>query len=87
MGDSVATKEMIKEKPDVVLFPVWAVRGEEARLDEFLELASTALCIPMHYHTHTDGLPNFYIDEKEVEKLLPGNIELMILARNEVHEI
>ncbi len=82
MGDSVATQEMIKEKPDVVLFPIWAVRGEEARPEEFLELASTAICIPMHYHTNTYGLPNFFIEEKELEKLLSGNIEMMIFQRN-----
>jgi len=87
MGDSVATEEMIKEEPDVVLFPVWAVRGEQAKLDELLELASTAQCIPMHYHTNTYGLPNFYIDEKELEKLLPGNLEMTIIKRNEFFEI
>jgi L-ascorbate metabolism protein UlaG (beta-lactamase superfamily) len=87
MGDSVATEEMIKEKPDVILFPVWAVRGGEAKLDEFLELASSALCIPMHYHTNTYGLPNFYIDENELEKLVPGNVNMRIVTRNKVLEI
>lgn len=87
MGDSVATEEMIKEEPDVVLFPVWAVRGEEAKPEEFLRLASTALCIPMHYHTNVEGLPNFYVDEEELEKLKPGNIEMRIVNRNEVFEI
>jgi L-ascorbate metabolism protein UlaG (beta-lactamase superfamily) len=84
MGDSVATEEMIREKPDVVLFPVWVVRGEEAKPEEFLKFASNALCIPMHYHTNTYGLPNFYISENEVEELVPGNIKMRIVKRNVV---
>lgn len=87
MGDSVATEEMIEERPDVVLFPVWAVRGEEAKPEEFRKLAKTTLCIPMHYHTNTYGLPNFYIKEEELEKLLSGNIEMRIVKRNEIFGI
>jgi len=84
MGDSVATEEMAEEKPDVVLFPVWAVRGEEAKPEEFLRLAKTSLCIPMHYHTNIDGLPNFYIHGNELENLVPDNIEMRIVKRNKI---
>lgn len=87
MGDSVATEEMIEEKPDVVLFPVWAVRGEEAKPEEFLELARNAMCIPMHYHTNTYGLPNFFINENELIHLLPGNAKMRIVKRNDAIEI
>jgi L-ascorbate metabolism protein UlaG (beta-lactamase superfamily) len=87
MGDSLSTKEMIKERPDVVLFPVWAVKGEEANLNDFLELAGNGLCIPMHYHSNKESLPNFYIDEKELDGLLPGNIDMKILDKNTVFEI
>ncbi|UCG69754.1 MAG: MBL fold metallo-hydrolase [Thermoplasmata archaeon] len=82
MGDSVATDEMIKEKPDVILFPVWAVKGEEAKLKEFLELAKESLCIPMHYHTSQDALPNFYIESEELFRLLPKNIRIEVIERN-----
>ena len=38
MGDSVATGQMIDEGPDVILFPIWAVKGEGAKMEEFLDL-------------------------------------------------
>jgi L-ascorbate metabolism protein UlaG (beta-lactamase superfamily) len=81
MGDSIATKEMISKEPDVVLFPVWAVMGEEAKLDDFLELAQNKLCIPMHYHTSNEALPNFYVDLNEVKALLSG-IDLKVIEKN-----
>lgn len=84
MGDSVATKEMIKEKPDVLFFPIWAVRGEEAELDDFLELAKNRLCIPMHYHQSQNALPNFYVDIREIKELL-NNINMEILDKNKIY--
>lgn len=87
MGDSVATNEMIKEKPDVVLFPVWAVRGEEAKLEEFLELAMVSQCIPMHYHTSQEALPNFYIPPQNIQELLPSNMNVKILEKDRPYKI
>ncbi|MEE9151041.1 MAG: MBL fold metallo-hydrolase [Thermoplasmata archaeon] len=87
MGDSVATDEMIKVRPDVILFPVWAVRGEEARLNDFLELAKGELCIPMHYHTSSDALPNFYLESEELLGLLPKNVNTKILDRNRTYRV
>ena len=83
MGDSVATDEMIKETPDVVLFPIWAIKGEEADLDTFLQLAKDALCIPMHYHTSEKGFSNFYIQKDKIESLLPETIDMKIMNRGE----
>lgn len=85
MGDSVATPEMIMEKPDIILFPIWAVKGEEAKLEEFLELARERLCIPMHYHTSKDSLPNFYATIEEIKEILPKNINLKILIKNKIY--
>lgn len=82
MGDSHANSEMIKESPDIILFPIWAVKGEEAKLNEFLTLAKDALCIPMHYHESPGALPNFYVDMNEVEELLE-NVNMKILKRGE----
>jgi L-ascorbate metabolism protein UlaG (beta-lactamase superfamily) len=86
MGDSVATPEMISEDPDVILFPIWAILGEEAKLDDFLTLAQSSLCIPMHYHTTSSALPNFFVDLKKVRELIP-NVDLKILNRNETFKI
>lgn len=86
MGDSVATKEMIKEKPNVVLFPVWAVKGEEARLEDFLALAEGKLCIPMHYQAIPNALPNFYVDIKEIMGLLQ-HVNVKILEKNRTYHI
>jgi L-ascorbate metabolism protein UlaG (beta-lactamase superfamily) len=86
MGDSVATSEMITEKPDVILFPVWAVKGKEAKLEEFIELSKDSLCMPMHYHTNPDGLPNFYADIQEIQGLLK-EVNLKILKKNKMCEI
>lgn len=83
MGDSTATREMIKIEPDVILFPVWAVYGEEAKRREFLELGKKSLCIPIHYHSEPEALTNFYIPQKSLLKLLPKEINLKILKRNE----
>jgi L-ascorbate metabolism protein UlaG (beta-lactamase superfamily) len=82
MGDSVATSQMIAESPDVVLFPILAVYGEEAKLDDFLTLAEDSLCIPMHFHTSSSSLPNFYVDFKKIEELLQ-NVNMKVLKRNE----
>ncbi|UCE36813.1 MAG: MBL fold metallo-hydrolase [Thermoplasmata archaeon] len=78
MGDSVATKEMIMEKPNVVLFPMWAVLGEEAKKKEFLELGTGCKCIPMHYHRDPDALPNFYISSEDYQDLLQMKIDMML---------
>ncbi len=86
MGDSPATSEMISESPDIILFPIWAVKGEEAELDDFLKLAQDSLCIPMHYHTSSEALCNFYADLKEIKELLP-DVNLKILIRNEPFQI
>lgn len=85
MGDSIATKEMIKERSDVVLFPIWGVKGEEANLEDFLELAKGKICIPMHYHTIPNALPNFYIDMKEIMELLPL-VNIKILEKNRTYQ-
>jgi L-ascorbate metabolism protein UlaG (beta-lactamase superfamily) len=86
MGDSPATSDMINENPDIILFPIWAVLGEEAKLDNFLILAQGSLCIPMHYHTISSALPNFLVDLKEVRELIL-NVNLKILKRNEIFKI
>jgi L-ascorbate metabolism protein UlaG (beta-lactamase superfamily) len=86
MGDAVATEEMINEGPDIVLFPIWAVKGEEAKLEEFLVLAEDRLCIPMHFHTSDEALPNFYADMNEIMALLPG-INLKILEKNRYYTL
>ena len=83
MGDSPATSEMISESPDIILFPIWAVKGEEAELDDFLKLATDSLCIPMHYHTTSSALPNFYVNLKEINELIP-DVNMKIPKRNEV---
>lgn len=82
MGDSIATQRMIKEKPDIIIFPVWAVEGEEADLDSFIKLADEGMCIPIHYHNNPDALPNFFIKSDKLRELLPENINLNILERN-----
>jgi L-ascorbate metabolism protein UlaG (beta-lactamase superfamily) len=87
MGDSVATNEMIAEKPDVVLFPVWAVRGEEAKPKAFLELAKGSISIPMHYHRNPDALPNFYVSSQDFQDLLKMNVDVEILERNRPYQI
>ena len=87
MGDSVATREMIEEKPDVVLFPVWAVKGVEAKLEEFLDLAKSSLCIPMHYHTTPDGFPPCYNDPLKFKELLGKNVNMKILEKNKPYQI
>ena len=81
MGDSVANSEMIDTKPDVILFPVWAVRGEEADLDMFIKFPDEALYLPMHYHTSKKGLANFYVQEEELKKLLPESKNIRIMQR------
>ena len=85
MGDSVATIEMIAEKPDVILFPVWAVRGEEARLEAFLNLVKESRCIPMHYHHNPNALPNFYVSPEDFQYLLKMNVDIEILERNKTY--
>ncbi len=87
MGDSVATDEMIYEKPDVVLFPVWAVKGGEANLKKFKELARESRCIPMHYHRNPDALPNFYISSEDFQDLSNMNVNMEILERNKPYQI
>lgn len=87
MGDSVATTEMVREKPSVVFFPVWAIRNEEGALDDFLSLAKESICIPMHYHTNRSALPNFYADVQEIRRLLPEDVNLRILERNREYKI
>ncbi|MCK5347014.1 MAG: MBL fold metallo-hydrolase, partial [Candidatus Heimdallarchaeota archaeon] len=62
MGDSIALERMIEEKPDIILFPIWAVEGDEADMDTFLKLAGESICIPMHFHSNPDSLPNFFIE-------------------------
>ena len=86
MGDSIATSQMINEHPDVILFPIWAVYGEEAKLDEFLNLAQDSLCIPMHYHTSSSALPNFFTDLKVIKELIP-DVNMKIPCRNETFKI
>lgn len=87
MGDSTATKIMIEEKPDVVLFPVWAIIGEEAKLDDFLQLAKGALCIPMHFHKSTKALPNFYTKHKDIRKTVSNKINLTFIKKNKIYRI
>ena len=87
MGDSVATNEMIAEEPDVVLFPVWAVKGGEAKPKAFLELAKGSRCIPMHYHRNPDALPNFYVSPEDFQDLLRTNVDMKILERNKLYQI
>jgi L-ascorbate metabolism protein UlaG (beta-lactamase superfamily) len=87
MGDSVATTEMIAEKPDIVLFPVWAVKGEEAKPKAFLELAKGRRCIPMHYHRNPDALPNFYVSPEDFQDLLKMNVDMELLERNKPYQI
>lgn len=87
MGDSVATTEMIGEKPDIVLFPVWAVKGGEAKPKTFLELAKGSRCIPMHYHRNPDALPNFYVSSEDFQDLLRTNEDMEILERNKPYQI
>jgi L-ascorbate metabolism protein UlaG (beta-lactamase superfamily) len=82
MGDSPATTGMIAENPDIVLFPIWAVKGEEAKLDDFFTLAKDTLCIPMHYHESSEALPNFYVDMEMIKDLL-SDVDLRILKRGE----
>ncbi len=86
MGDSVATKEMIGERPDLILFPIWAVKGKEADIESFLQLSSDSIYIPMHFHKNPDSLPNFYIESIELQELLPRNINLNILEKNVTFE-
>jgi L-ascorbate metabolism protein UlaG (beta-lactamase superfamily) len=86
MGDSTATSQMIDEHPDVILFPIWAISGVEAKLDDFLTLAEDPLCIPMHYHTTSSALPNFYVDLKKIKELIP-EVNMKILKRNETFKI
>ena len=86
MGDSNATKEMKKENPDVILFPIWAVKGEEAKQEEFFELAENSLCIPMHYHQSPDALPNFYVDIGEIKRSL-RDLKVKILEKNKVYNL
>jgi L-ascorbate metabolism protein UlaG (beta-lactamase superfamily) len=87
MGDSVANNEMISEEPDIVLFPVWAVRGEEAEPRAFLELATGSKCIPMHYHHNPDALPNFYVSHEDFQDLLNMDVDIEILERNKSYQI
>ncbi len=87
MGDSVATNEMIAEQPDIVLFPVWAVKGEEAKPKDFLELAKGSRCIPMHYHRNPDALPNFYVSPEDFQDLLKMNVDVEIFERNRPYQI
>jgi L-ascorbate metabolism protein UlaG (beta-lactamase superfamily) len=82
MGDSPASTDMINEHPDIILFPIWAISGKEAKLDDFLILAQGSLCIPIHYHTISSALPNFYVDLKKIKELIP-NVNIKILNRNE----
>ena len=86
MGDSVATKDMIEQKSNVILFPVWSVKGEEARTEDFLALAEGKLCIPMHYQTTPNALPNFYVDIKEIMELLP-QVNIKVLEKNRTYHI
>jgi L-ascorbate metabolism protein UlaG (beta-lactamase superfamily) len=87
MGDSTATTPMIEEKPDVVLFPVWAIIGEEAKLDDFLQLAKGALCIPMHFHTSKKALPNFYAKHKDIRNTVSNKINLKFIKKNKIYKI
>jgi L-ascorbate metabolism protein UlaG (beta-lactamase superfamily) len=87
MGDSVATNEMIAEQPDIVLFPVWVVKGEEAKPKDFLELAKGSRCIPMHYHRNPDALPNFYVSPEDFQNLLKMNVDMEILERNKPYQL
>jgi L-ascorbate metabolism protein UlaG (beta-lactamase superfamily) len=87
MGDSVANKEMIAEEPDIVLFPIWAVKGEEANPEAFLELAKGKRCIPMHYHHNPDALPNFYVTLEDFQDLLKMDVHIEILERNKSYQI
>lgn len=87
MGDSLATSEMINEKPEVVLFPVWAVKGEGSNLEEFLVLAKESLCIPMHYHKTPEGFSQFYADPQKIKELLGPNVNMMILEKNKPYQV
>lgn len=86
MGDSIATNDMVKESPNIILFPVWAVRGEEANLEKFIELAKEKICIPMHYHSSINALPNFFIEPDEIGRLLPRNMNLNPLEKNRTYQ-
>ncbi len=81
MGDSIAMGRMIEEKPDIIIFPIWAVEGEEADLNNFLKLAGESICIPMHYHSNPDSLPNFFI-EPDLLYDISQKINLKVLKRN-----
>ena len=85
MGDSTATDDMIKEEPDIVLFPVWAVKGEEAKLEEFLGLAKESLCIPMHYYNSPDALPQFSVDPQDIQQLFSNKVNMKILEKNRIY--
>jgi L-ascorbate metabolism protein UlaG (beta-lactamase superfamily) len=87
MGDSVATNEMISEEPDITLFPVWAVKGEEAKPKDFLELAKRGINIPMHYHGNPDALSNFYVPPEDFQELLNMNVDMEVLERNKPYQI
>lgn len=87
MGDSVATNEMIAEEPDVILSPIWAVRGEEANPKAFLKLVKGNRCIPMHYHHNPDALPNFYVPPEDFQDLLKMDVHLEILERNRSYKM
>ena len=82
MGDSLALERMIEEKPDIILFPIWAVEGEEADMDTFLKFADESICIPMHFHNNPDSLPNFFIEPEKLQNLFSQNIKLKVLERN-----
>jgi L-ascorbate metabolism protein UlaG (beta-lactamase superfamily) len=87
MGDSVATEEMMKAEPDVILFPVWAVKGDEAKPSEFFELAKGRLCMPMHYHTSPAAFPQFNEDPMELKALFGKNVTMKILGKNKTYQI
>ena len=82
MGDSLALERMIEEKPDIILFPIWAVEGEEADMETFLKLAGEKICIPMHFHNNPDSLPNFFIESDKLQNLFHENIKLKVLERD-----
>ncbi|MBA3046613.1 MAG: MBL fold metallo-hydrolase [Euryarchaeota archaeon] len=82
MGDSIALEDMIEEKPDIILFPIWAVEGEESDMENFLKLAGESICVPMHFHNNPDSLPNFFIESDKLQNLFPQNIKLKVLERN-----
>ncbi|MFH0816266.1 MAG: MBL fold metallo-hydrolase [Methanobacteriota archaeon] len=81
MGDSIATKAMIKEAPDIVFFPVWAIIGKEANLDSFLKLGEGATCIPIHFHNSKKSFPNFYAKVSDIRKALPRNVKIVFMKR------